>query len=280
MKHKKDVGLRVGLEIHQRLATRSKLFCSCRADMNEDSFICDVKRKLRAVPGELGDIDPAALHEYMQNRMFVYKNYRGSTCLVEDDCEPPHGLNQDALHIGLQVCKLLDCDIPDEIHVMRKTVIDGSNTGGFQRTVVIGTNGRLETSFGGVDVYSVCLEEEAARIDDHSDGKITYRLSGLGIPLIEITTSNNISTPEQAHEVAEKIGLLLRSTKVQRGIGTIRQDVNISIRGGERIEIKGFQELREMKKLIENEVNRQKALLYIKDELLKRGSRIKDDVSD
>jgi len=285
-----NAGLRVGIEIHQRLDTK-KLFCSCDSRQRNQSTSI-IERRLRAVPGELGDVDPAALHEFKRNKIFVYKISPGESCLVEQDDEPPHPMNQDALQIGLQVCKLLNCDVPDEIYVMRKTVIDGSNTGGFQRTAIIGMNGRLETSFGMVDIFSVCLEEEAARIEDRqkaaaessggsrAEGKFVYRLSGLGVPLVEITTSSNISTPEQAHEVAEKLGMLLRATKVQRGIGSIRQDVNISILGGERIEVKGFQELREMTKLIENETARQKSLLEIKNELIKRGSKISDNSMD
>lgn len=265
------IGLKCGIEIHQRLDTK-KLFCACSSAQKEEAT-SEISRRLRPVAGELGDVDPAAAFEFLRNREFVYKISPGESCLVEMDCEPPHALNRDALDITLQICKLLRCDVAEEIHVMRKTVIDGSNTGGFQRTAVVGMNGFLDTSFGDITITSIALEEEAARIEQRSDGKVVYKLSGLGIPLIEIATSPDIHTPEQGKEVAEKIGMILRSTKVQRGIGSIRQDVNISIKDGARIEIKGFQELDKIPRLIENEAARQLTLLEIKDELKKRGLR-------
>jgi len=263
------LGLRVGIEIHQRLNTK-KLFCNCSSLQSEESEK-EIKRKIRPVAGELGEIDPAALYEFLRNRTFVYRLYQGETCLVELDEEPPHPLNREALKIGLQICMLLNCTIPDEIHVMRKTVIDGSNTGGFQRTAIIGMNGEIKTSTGLIKIETVALEEEAARIEERRGDEIVYKLNGLGIPLIEIATSADIHSPEQAKEVAEKIGMLLRATNVQRGIGTIRQDVNISIAGGARIEVKGFQELADIPKLVENEAKRQASLIEIKKELQKRG---------
>ncbi|MEM7813626.1 MAG: Glu-tRNA(Gln) amidotransferase subunit GatE, partial [Candidatus Aenigmatarchaeota archaeon] len=195
------------------------------------------------------------------------------------DEEPPHDLNREALTIGLQLCKLLGCEVPDEIHVMRKTVIDGSNTGGFQRTAIIGMNGTLDMPFGNVPISQVCIEEEAARIEKASEGEVTYRLSGLGIPLLEITTGL-LDDPQKAFETAKALGMLLRSLRVQRGIGTIRQDINVSITGGARVEIKGFQELEDIQKLIENEVKRQADLLAIRRELIKRKSDTKARIID
>lgn len=256
------LGLKAGIEIHQRLRT-NKLFCGCSADSSE-ALQKQIHRRLRAVAGELGAVDPAALYEYTRGREFDYTGYRNATCLVELDEEPPHPVNADALHVALQVAKTLSCDIPQELHVMRKTVIDGSNTSGFQRTMVVGLGGFLETSFGRVGVTSVALEEESAQILERTGRTVRYGLDRLGIPLVEIGTAPDMHTPAQAREVAETLGALLRSTgQVQRGIGTIRQDVNVSIRGGARVEIKGFQELREIERLIENEVERQASLLEI-----------------
>jgi len=271
------LGLKCGIEIHQRLDT-DKLFCSCSCKQaNEPTE--QVLRRLRAVAGEVGGIDQAALYEYMRAKSFIYKASPGETCLVELDEEPPHALNNEALNIALQLCKLLDCDVPEELHVMRKTVIDGSNTGGFQRTTILGTNGSLKMPFGNVPITQVCLEEEAARIEQKSEGKVTYRLSGLGIPLVEITTGI-IDDPQRTYETARTLGLLLRSLHVQRGIGTIRQDINISIAGGARVEIKGFQELEDIPKLIENEAKRQVDLLEIRKELIKRKSHSKPLILD
>ncbi|MFB6088942.1 MAG: Glu-tRNA(Gln) amidotransferase subunit GatE, partial [Candidatus Aenigmatarchaeota archaeon] len=260
-----NLGLKVGIEIHQRLDTK-KLFCSCESDQKEEPYK-SIHRKMRPVRGEMGEIDPAAVHEYLKGKEFQYKLYPKETCLVETDSEPPHGLNENSLNLTLKIAKLLGCDIVDEVHVMRKTVVDGSNTGGFQRTGIVGMDGSLKMDFGQVKIETLCLEEEASRIENRKEGKVTYKLNGLGIPLVEVATDASMNTPKQAQMVSERIGKLLRSTEVQRGIGSIRQDVNVSIEGGARVEIKGFQELKEMSKLIENEVKRQKDLLDIKKKL-------------
>ncbi len=263
-------GLRVGLEIHQQLDAGHKLFCNCPIKASKE-FPIEVRRRLRPVTGELGEFDPATLSEFLKGRVFVYKSNPESSCLVELDDDPPKQMNEEALKIALQACRLLDCDILDEIYVMRKTVIDGSSVSGFQRTALIGMNGFLETSFGKIKIETVCIEEDSAPAVSRGSGVVEYRLDRLGVPLIEIATSSDIHTPEHAREVAEKIGLILRSLPVVRGIGSIRQDVNISIEGGSRVEIKGFQELDRMAKLVENESARQSSLIEIKNELHKRG---------
>jgi glutamyl-tRNA(Gln) amidotransferase subunit E len=170
--------------------------------------------------------------------------------------------------------------IVDEFHVMRKQVIDGSNTGGFQRTGLVATNGYLETDYGKVFIENLCLEEDAARRMHEEKGKTNFRLDRLGIPLVEITTDPSIHNPQQVKEVAYQIGQILRSTKVKRGLGTIRQDLNISISDGARVEIKGVQDLDLMPKMVENEVKRQINLLEIKDELQKRDASIDNEIFD
>ncbi|MCK4335421.1 MAG: Glu-tRNA(Gln) amidotransferase subunit GatE [Candidatus Aenigmarchaeota archaeon] len=264
------IGLKCGIEIHQQLDTEHKLFCSCRARLSPLKPDTEIVRKLRAVAGELGEIDIAALSEFLRGREFVYKAYPEETCLVESDEEPPHLLNPESLDVALTIASLLNCEIPEEIHMMRKTVLDGSNTSGFQRTAIVGMNGKLRTSFGGVGVTNLCIEEESAQILGGDGNRVIYGLDRLGIPLVEIGTSPDIRSPEQAKEVAEKLGMIVRSTgKAKRGIGTIRQDINVSISGGARIEIKGAQELRMIPKFVENEALRQMNLLEIKKDLKK-----------
>ncbi|MBI4017332.1 MAG: Glu-tRNA(Gln) amidotransferase subunit GatE [Candidatus Aenigmarchaeota archaeon] len=264
------IGLKIGIEVHQRLRTH-KIFCSCVSA--EGSPGASIKRRLRPVAGELGAVDPAALYEGLRGREFEYTTYSQSTCLVELDEEPPHAVDADALYASLQVAKMLGCDVPNELHVMRKTVVDGSNTTGFQRTAVVGLDGTLVTSFGDVKITSVALEEESSQILERAGRTVRYGLDRLGIPLIEIGTAPDAHTPEQARELAEALGSLLRSTgRVQRGIGTIRQDVNVSIHGGARVEIKGFQELRSFEALVHNEAQRQFSLLALAEELRTRNA--------
>lgn len=265
------IGLRCGIEIHQQLDTH-KLFCSCPSIIREDTPDFSIRRKLRVVAGELGDVDPAALHEFLKDKEFIYEGYLDTNCLVELDEEPPHELNRDALRACIQISLLLKARIVDEINVMRKTVIDGSNTSGFQRTMLVGLDGVIETTEGPVKIPTICLEEDACRKIREDKNTTTYRLDRLGIPLVEIATDPDVKTPNHARETAEKIGSLLRATgKVKRGLGTIRQDLNISIKGGERIEVKGVQELRLIPKVIEGEVARQLMLIEVCEELKKRG---------
>ncbi len=267
----KKLNFKCGIEIHQQLDTH-KLFCNCPSIIRDDKPDIIVKRKLRASAGERGEVDVAALHEVKRGKQFIYQAYSNTTCLVELDEEPPHDVNKEALEIALQVSLMLNAKIVDKICFMRKTVIDGSNTAGFQRTALIATDGFIETSKGKVGIETICLEEEAAKIVKRTEKEDTYNLSRLGIPLIEIATTPDIKDPEHCKEAAKKLGMILRSTsKVKRGLGTIRQDVNLSIKDKARVEIKGFQDLKNMPKIIENEVKR-----HLK--LMEKGQEIKKEV--
>jgi Glu-tRNA(Gln) amidotransferase subunit E-like FAD-binding protein len=254
--------MKAGLEFHQRLATEHKLFCNCSAELSDDKPIASYVRKLRPVVGELGEVDPAALEEFLKKKSFVYQAFKDHSCLVELDEAPPGPVNHQALDIALEIALLLNCTIVDEIHVMRKTVIDGSNTSGFQRTILIGRDGYADTKHGRIDITGVYLEEEAAGIVSDKPEEKVYRLDRLSIPLVEISTGILTLEPQQVKEVALEIGRLLRMTgKVQRGIGSIRQDINVSVPGGARVEIKGVQEIRLLDKIIEHEVKRQERLI-------------------
>ncbi len=265
------IGLVSGLEIHQQLDTETKLFCGCptvvRPAEEHDGEFC---RYLRATASELGEIDRAAEEEMKQVRRFRYLAY-DTTCLVENDDEPPSPMNEEALEVTLEVARTFGMTPIEQVHVMRKLVIDGSNTSGFQRTALVAVGGVLPN--GGV-VESICLEEEAAqRVEDNC-----FSLDRLGIPLVEITTSPCLRTPEEVQETAAYIGMVLRSTgKVKRGIGTIRQDLNVSIRDGARVEIKGVQELDLIAETVRREVARQQGLLAIRSELLAREATVEDE---
>ena len=250
------LGFKCGLEIHQQLEGK-KLFCNCLT-LNSDAE-ADVKfeRRLRAVAGETGKIDIAAKHEMEKGRKIIYEADSADTCLVECDEEPPHELNIEALETTLKAALLFNAKVVDEIQVMRKTVVDGSNVSGFQRTALVAQDGFIETSQGKVVIPTICLEEEAAQKLEDGNNFVRYRLDRLGIPLIEIATNAGIKSPEHAKEVAAYIGMVLRSVGVKRGLGTIRQDVNVSIKDGARTEIKGFQDLTSIPKVIEYEINRQ-----------------------
>jgi len=270
----------MGLEVHQQLNTKEKLFCPCDCNLTDKEPEFKILRNLRPTQSELGKIDRAAFEEARRKLNFIYDAYAHETCLVEADEEPPHPLNREALEVSLIIATLLNMHVVDEFHTMRKQVIDGSNTGGFQRTGLVATEGVLETKYGNVQIDVLCLEEDAARRIGQEKGKVNFRLDRLGIPLVEITTAPSITHPEQVKEVAYHIGQVLRSTKVKRGIGTIRQDLNISIREGARVELKGVQDLDLMSTMVENEVTRQINLLKIKDELNNRNASVDDELYD
>ncbi len=262
-----QLGLKCGLEIHQQLEGK-KLFCHCPTLIRDDQPDFVIQRKLRAVAGEEGKVDIAAKQEQLKGKNFVYQGYKDSTCLVESDCEPPHEINPEALYTALQLCKMVDAEVFPVVQVMRKTIVDGSNTSGFQRTALAARNGKISTSTGEVRITNISVEEDSCKIVRESPEEKVYSLDRLGIPLVEIGTAPDITSPEQCQETAKKIGMLLRSLPgVKRGLGTIRQDVNVSIKGGARIEIKGAQDLRQLPLLVELEVKRQEELLKIKAEL-------------
>ena len=279
------IGLKAGLEVHQQLDTESKLFCSCKPHLFKGEPEVTFIRRLRPTQSELGQIDPAALFEFQKGVKILYEATRDTACLVEMDEEPPHDLNREAVEIALIVAFMMKARPVDEIHVMRKTVIDGSNTTGFQRTCVVALGGELEVEGKEIPIEHISVEEDAARRTGKEGTVIRYRIDRLGIPLIEVATAPVLYTPEEAEKTALAIGRIYRATgRVRRGLGTIRQDLNISIRDGALIEIKGVQELELVSKIIENEVQRQLGLLKIRDELLKerevRVEGIKDDFTD
>jgi len=271
-----EVGLKVGLEIHQQLATTTKLFCSCPAELSEEDHY-GFERRLRPTRSEMGEVDVAALFEWRRGRVYEYQAPHGHSCLVEADEEPPHPINREAVVIAMAIAKALNSWIVDEVHVMRKVVIDGSNTSGFQRTAIIALGGHIEVEGKKYGIETIVVEEDASRKLGEKGSRVLYRLDRLGIPLIEIATSPDIHTPEEAYKVALAIGRLLRLTgKVRRGLGTIRQDLNISIRGGAKTEIKGVQKLELIPKVVAYEVQRQLRLLEIRDELKRRGVKEED----
>ncbi|MBC8500696.1 MAG: Glu-tRNA(Gln) amidotransferase subunit GatE [Nanoarchaeota archaeon] len=271
------IGFKCGIEVHQQLEGK-KLFCNCPTEIRKDKPDFTFDRRLRASAGESGEVDVAASYEQQKNKLFTYWAYDDVNCLVEMDEEPPEPINQEALKTTIQVARMLNCELVDKIQVMRKTVVDGSNTSGFQRTALVGRNGFVEMNKKKIGIPTVCLEEEACQVMKRTKDHDVYNLSRLGIPLIEIATDPDIGSPEECREVAAKIGMILRSTGAcKRGIGSIRQDVNISIKRGARTEIKGFQDLRSIPKVIDNEIKRQQELIKKKKKINKEVRKAESD---
>ena len=275
------IGLKVGLEIHQQLNTNKKLFCKCKP-IESDEYTEKFSRSLRTAKSELGELDPAALFEKTKSKKINYYANSQSSCLVEKDEEPPHDLDHDAKKISLLISSMLESKIFSEIHVMRKTVIDGSNTTGFQRTMLVSQGGNLNVNGKKIGVQAVCLEEDAAKLLSNKQNETNYSLDRLGVPLVEIALEPVSTKPSAVKEIALTLGRLLRATRmVKRGIGSIRQDVNISVMNSGVVEVKGVQQLDQLEKIIGYEAKRQHGLIQIGDKLKNLSITItKEDVFD
>jgi len=275
------IGLKVGLEIHQQLNTSKKLFCKCRPT-ESDEYTEKFSRRLRTAKSELGELDPAALFEKTKSKKINYYANSQSSCLVEKDEEPPHDLDHDAKKISLLISSMLESKIFSEIHVMRKTVIDGSNTTGFQRTMLVSQGGNLKVNGKKIGVQAVCLEEDAAKLLKDEQNERNYSLDRLGVPLVEIALEPVSTKPSEVKEIALTLGRLLRVTRmVKRGIGSIRQDVNISVMNSGVVEVKGVQQLDQLEKIIGYEAKRQHGLILIAEKLKKLSITISnEDVFD
>jgi len=275
------IGLKVGLEIHQQLDTNKKLFCKCRP-IESDEYTEKFSRSLRTAKSELGELDPAALFEKAKSKKINYYANSQSSCLVEKDDEPPHELDHDAKKISLLISSMLESKIFSEIHVMRKTVIDGSNTSGFQRTMLVSQGGNLKVNGKKIGVQAICLEEDAAKLLKDEQNERNYSLDRLGVPLVEIALEPVSTKPSEVKEIALTLGRLLRATRmVKRGIGSIRQDVNISVMNSGVVEVKGVQQLDQLEKIIGYEAKRQHGLILIAEKLKKLSITIsKEDVFD
>jgi len=260
------------LEIHVQLDTGRKLFCHCRPELKNTEPDFRIVRRLRPAMSELSAIDPAALWEFRKMKTIMYEGYNDVTCLVELDEEPPHEPDEESLLLALAISKAFNAKIFDEIYVMRKVVIDGSNVSGFQRTMVVAHDGLAVFPNYKVPIWTISLEEDAARKVEEKGDLVVYRLDRLGIPLIEVSTGPMEYPPTSIAEVAWLIGRTIMNTRrTKRGLGSIRQDLNISIAKGAKTEVKGVPELSLIPKVIELEVLRQVNLLKIRDELINRG---------
>lgn len=266
------IGFKSGLEIHQQLLTSKKLFCRCPAGKYSDHYHAEILRHMRPTLSELGEYDGTALMEFKTKKDIIYRINRETVCTYEMDDTPPFLINEDALDIALECGLLFDCSIVDELHIARKQYLDGSIPTGFQRTAIFALDGKIPYKDRQIDIVQMSIEEDACReVSDHGHTRV-YLTDRLGMPLIETVTGPNMRTPFEVAEVAEICANLVRSTnKVRRGIGSVREDVNVSVDGGTRIEIKGVPKIGRIPLLTYNEAMRQWNLLRLKDELHKRG---------
>lgn len=261
-----DLGFKCGLEIHQQVATEKKLFCHCPVGLTDAPHDAEILRHMRPTLSELGEYDGTALMEFKTKKEVVYRLYRDRTCTYEMDDTPPFLVNSQAVDYAIRLALLFNCRIVDEIHVIRKQYLDGSIPTGFQRTMIIGVDGWVPYKGRRITISQVNLEEEACREISDIGHVITFAADRLSIPLVEIITGAEMKNPTEAAEVCRILGNAMKVTGlVRRGIGTVRQDVNVSITGSTRVEIKGVHKVGNIKPLTAIEAIRHKGLLEIKE---------------
>jgi glutamyl-tRNA(Gln) amidotransferase subunit E len=266
------IGFKSGLEIHQQLLTTKKLFCRCPAGKYSEVYDAEIIRHMRPTLSELGEYDGTALMEFKTKKDITYRIKRETVCTYEMDDTPPFLINEDALDIALTIGLLMNCAIVDELHIARKQYLDGSIPTGFQRTAIFGLNGEIPFKDRTISITQMSIEEDSCReVSDQGHSRI-YLTDRLGMPLIETVTGPDMRTPQEVAEVAHICSRLVRSTQlVRRGSGAAREDVNVSVEGGTRIEIKGVPKIGRIPLLTYNEAMRQWNLLRLRDELNKRG---------
>ncbi len=274
-----SAGLISGLEVHQQLLTDEKLFCRCPAGLYTDSHDGEVLRHMRPTLSELGEYDGTALMEFKTRKEIVYLLNRANVCTYEMDDTPPFLVNQRAIDVAIELCLMMGMDIIDEVHIARKQYLDGSIPTGFQRTAIIGVNGKLPFRGRELTVTHVSVEEDSCREVSDKGHNIVFRTDRLGMPLTETVTGPELVTPAEVRDAILLAGMTARSTRhVRTGIGAARQDVNVSVRGGSRCEIKGVMKAGYAVKLVHNEAVRQLRLLELRDRLHERGIKSADDV--
>src|SRR5210317_1432802 len=275
----KKIGLRVGLEVHQQLDTERKLFCHCPAGVYTSSHDGAVLRHMRPTLSELGEYDGTALMEFKTKKNVVYLLHKSNVCTYEMDDTPPFPVNQEALDIAIEQCLMLGCDIVDEVHIARKQYLDGSIPTGFQRTAIVGVEGSIPFRDRRISITQVSVEEDSCREVSDRGHLIVWRTDRLGMPLIETVTGPDLRTPEEVEDAILLIGRVCRSTgHVRVGIGASRQDVNVSVRGGQRVEIKGVPKAGWAPALVHGEAVRQVNLLALRDDLRSQGLRDAEDI--
>jgi glutamyl-tRNA(Gln) amidotransferase subunit E len=273
------VGFISGLEVHQQLATTHKLFCRCPAGLYTEDHDGEVLRHMRPTLSELGEYDGTALMEFKTKKEIIYLLNHLNVCTYEMDDTPPFLVNQEAIDVAIELCLMMNMDIIDEIHVARKQYLDGSIPTGFQRTAIIGVNGFLPFKGRSLTVTHVSVEEDSCREVSDKGHRIVWRTDRLGMPLTETVTGPELRTPEEVRDAILLCGMTARSTgRVRTGIGASRQDVNVSVRGGSRVEIKGVPKAGYAVQLVHNEGLRQCNLLALRDELHRRGFTTPDSV--
>ena len=113
---------------------------------------------------------------------------------------PPFLVNQQSLDVAIEQCLMLGCDIVDEVHIARKQYLDGSIPTGFQRTAIVGVEGKLPFGDREISITQVSVEEDSCREVSDRGHLIVWRTDRLGMPLIETVTGPDLRSPDEVEE--------------------------------------------------------------------------------
>ena len=230
----------IGLEIHAQITVlESKLFCSCRGN---------------------------------------YRDLRPNTNICETCCGLPGTLpiiNKKAIEYSTMTSIALGCKVPDKIMFYRKNYFYPDLPKNFQITQYnvygfssIGVEGLFELDDSKkIRISRIQLEEDPGRII-YLEGGMNVRNSALidynraGVALIEIVTEPDFTNPKEVRLFLNKLSLTLEHLGVCNILmeGSVRCDVNVSMKGGNKVEIKNINSFKEVEKAINYEITRQTSM--------------------
>lgn len=232
-----EVDVMIGLETHVQLDTNTKLFCGCPNEEAEEpnSHVCPV-------------------------------------CLGHPGSKPR--LNRKVLELATKTALSLKCDINDDIFFSRKTYFYPDMSKNFQITqyeIPVGEDGEIEIQVedekSEIGITRLHIEEDPAKmkhvggnISDSDYTKVDYNRAGT--PLLEIVTEPDFRSPEKAREYLQKLAKILQYLEIYYPGSdfSIKSDANISIDGGEKVEVKNITGTSEVEKALSYEISRQRQM--------------------
>ncbi|MFQ5440137.1 MAG: Asp-tRNA(Asn)/Glu-tRNA(Gln) amidotransferase subunit GatB [Nitrosopumilaceae archaeon] len=229
---------KIGLEIHCQLTKlESKLFCTCKANYREHEINTNICPICMGLPGTLPRI------------------------------------NQKAIEKATIIAMALNCSTPEKIAFFRKNYFYPDLPKNFQITQLniygdtsVGGSGMIMVGDKKIRITRIQLEEDPGRLiyeGSSSKNQITLvDYNRAGTPLVEIVTEPDFENPKQVREFLNILSDLLENLNVSDPSleGAMRADANVSIEGGNKVEIKNIGSFHDLEKAVHFEITRQESL--------------------